>query len=282
MSSRSAKNAAVGPVTIGIVHNNDEARLVSVRSTADFLTRSLRSKGFSISLVEAGFQAPTLRFASLGDVAARFWVDYAIFRSAMARQAKKKHAFRLLWRFFNETLRWLLRRPTKREFAIWRSITAKHVSLMWAAINSGSEWVIVLEDDAVLVERTAEVLSLSLLPVLQGEQTFGDGSQGVFLNLAGESSVELIPSLRSLVTHESFGRHELSTPLVDTVSAYAMNRRAACDFIAALTSAPELGNVVIDPLMEVIFARNGTRAVHVAPTLLAHGSSSGSFSAWIR
>lgn len=282
MSSSSVDNEIKRQVTIGIVHNNDEPRLVSARATSQFLARSLQKNGFSVFLVEAGFQALTLRIASWGDVLARLWVDYAIFKRAVAVQAKKKHAFRLLFRFCLEGLRWIVRRPTKREFAVWRSITAKHVSLLWAAINSGSEWVIVLEDDSALIERTAKVFSSSLLPVLESEQTFGADVQGVFINLGGESDAELLSELRSLVTHQTLGRHELSTPLVDTVSAYAMNRKAASDFIAALTAAPELANVAIDPLMEIVFAGNGTRVVHVAPTLLAHGSSSGAFLRWAR
>lgn len=269
-------------VLIGIVHNNEASRLESAREVALEIAEWLARAGLSAEIVESGFQQITPQRTNLADLAARFWVDYSIWRSAVLGGSRKKHFARFVYRFLIEFARWAMRKEMKAEQAVWRSINAKHYSLMWAALNRQSHWMIVLEDDATMLDRSETVMTDSVLPILTGDKTPFDSKDPMYINLAGESDLQLTENLQALASYASNGMVEISARQVDTVCAYAMNQKAVQDFLGFLTMRPIFGFAVIDGLMNVVFPRTQPRVLHASPTLFGHGSGVGRFDAWRR
>lgn len=246
------------------------------------ISDQLSNNGHESVIVEAGFQCiPQVR-TNLADVLGRFWVDVSIWRSAKASRREQTHFWRIFGRSLIEASRYVLRRPMKRTFAIWRAINAKHLSLWWQALNVDAKWLIVLEDDATLLPRTERVMADVVTHVVQETHQIFGSDEAVFLNLAGESGEDIVghgPSDSAVVFR---GLLESRLARVDTVCAYALNASAIKKLVTDATINPVRFFAVVDMMMNLFFSRSAFRVLHVVPTAFGHGSSAGDFDPWRR
>ena len=260
---------------LGVVHNNDPERMVSVGKTVDMVSSCFQDAGYSIEYREASFQPDLSGRQRIEDVWRRVVYDIVVSEGARV-QGKNTKFLRLFFRIIRDSALWAKRARRDNRLAIQTAITAKHLHLIETALNSGAGLAIILEDDAVVHKDSRKIFYSRVLPLLRevNERTKW------FLNLAGDSVETLTPGLNQLSMPLSDGVKAVFPAQVDTVCAYAIDRHAMDTLMKSVTLSPNLRNANMDHLLNRELPRMEAKAYHFLPGALGHGSNVEMFSTW--
>jgi len=157
-----------------------------------------------------------------------------------------------------------------RELAVKRAIAGKHLHLFETALNSAADFLMVLEDDAVLNERGAQDFA-GLIP--RTVKHLG-ADERWYLNLGGESGEQLLPNLAPFAAPDLAGFVRLRPAQVDTVCAFIVSRSALQEIWRTVLFRPEIRASPPDHLMNYVMERKEISCLHASPSLFIHGSTS--------
>lgn len=166
-----------------------------------------------------------------------------------------------------------------RRSAIEMYVTSKHIRAWEEFVESGADYLVVLEDDVFFRADSAKRFNEAVLPVLEKSS-----DRAVYIDLAGglaqaELKIELLESYR-----EGEATH-YSKPVTNTACAYLVNQKLAQYFVTAIVETPVLRMIGIDWLMNRLFmtlvaGRTQIVCVHYNPTIFLHGSITGQYVSW--
>lgn len=256
-------------IVVGIVHNHNPNRLEQIRNTAALVASSFSESGIQASVIEAHY-APNLEGPqNISDVIALFTTDWvrSIF---LARVGRSRRIWRLLKRVLIALAIFAKRGKRDPELAVKRAIAGKHLHLFETALNSDADFLMVLEDDAVLNEEGAQGFE-ELVP--RTVKHLG-ADERWYLNLGGESREQLIANLAPFAAPDIAGFVKLRPAQVDTVCAFIVSRSALQEIWKTVLFRPEIRASPPDHLMNYIMDQEEISCLHASPSFFIHGSTS--------
>ena len=254
---------------MGIVHNHNLNRLEQIRKTAALVATSFSESEMHASVIEAHY-APDLEGPqTTSDVIALFTTDWvrAIF---LARVGRPRRVWQLLKRVFVALAILAKRGLRDRELAVKRAIAGKHLHLFENALSTGADFLMVLEDDAVLSEVGAQGFEELIPPTIEHL----GANERWYLNLGGESREQLIANLAPFATPDLPGFVRLGPAQVDTVCAFIVSRSALQEIWRTVLLRPELRASPPDHLMNYVMDQKEISCLHASSSLFIHGSTS--------
>jgi hypothetical protein len=256
-------------IVVGVVHNHNPDRLEQIRKTASVVANSFAVSGVQASVTEAHYAPALSGPQTISDVIALFTTDWV--RAAfLGRVGRPKRIRRLLRRVVVALVIWAKRGQRDRELSVKRSISGKHLHLFETALNSDADFLMVLEDDAVLDERGAQDFG-ALIP--STVKHLGANKRW-YLNLGGESGEQLIAPLVPFAESALPGFVRLIPAQVDTVCAFIVSRAAIEEIWRTVLFRPEIRASPPDHLMNYVMENQGIDCLHASPALFIHGSTS--------
>lgn len=278
-----AWGCAMTSLTIVLVHNCQADRLEYARPAIQEFIAGLDA-GIKVASSEISWQpsiTPHRRFVAfvrqlMYRKLARDWSRY---RNDPRGQTGLGW-FSFLWRTLRKyTFRKQWVQAWCRRSAIEMYVTSKHIRAWEVFVESGADYLVVLEDDVFFCEDSAKRFNEAVLPVLEKSS-----DRAVYIDLAGglaqcELKIELLESSR-----DGEAIH-YSKPVTNTACAYLVNRKLVQSFLAAIIETPGLRMIGIDWLMNRLFmalvaGRTQIVCVHYNPTIFLHGSLTGQYVSW--
>jgi hypothetical protein len=261
-------------VLVGVVHNHNPDRLQKIRDTASLVAENFSQAGMHAEVTEAHYAPDLSGPETLSDVIALLATDWV--RAVLLRRLDRpKRIGRLLRRIARALAIWAKRGQRDRELSVKRSIAGKHLHLMETALNSGVDFLMVLEDDAMLNERGNQDFG-ALIPSIV--EHLGP-NEGWYLNLGGNSDEQLIAPLLPFAEPYLPGFVRLSPGQVDTVCAFIISRAALEQIWKTVLFRPEIRASLPDQLMNYMMTKKSIDCLHASPSLFIHGSAS-SLGSW--
>ncbi|MGN8151202.1 hypothetical protein [Rhizobium rhizogenes] len=188
--------------------------------------------------------------------------------------------------FYRRALKsWRRERDTvtawQRRSAIEVNVTDKHIRAWYSFLETGADFILVMEDDAVF-----EVDTLLLFKdVLQFVRERVVEDKPLYIDLAGGCSLQdlEIDFLRGEKVLNRFRIYK--RPVTNTACCYLLSRSLVENFVATLIDHPEYRLIGIDWMMNQLFidlwAKNVVvDCVHAEPPIIRHGSVTGDFISW--
>lgn len=271
-------------VLIALIHNDNVRRNAYIRPQLEKMASAL-SGAISVERTEVSFQ-PEIK---------PHGIAMAFVRDVMYRRLDREwHRYRLLKPFSlardivgflkGSFIKYVIEREStaaswKRNSSIEVMVTEKHIRAWGRFLDSGADFLICFEDDAVFKDD-----SVQRIGDLFKQLAKIDVDARIYVDLAGGCNLgELrIDSLES--SQDAFFRH-YRKPVTNTACAYLMSRQLVVAFHSILTRRPWRRLIGIDWMMNSLFiamANDGLECVcmHAAPTIFKHGTTTGEYVSW--
>lgn len=160
-------------------------------------------------------------------------------------------------------------------------VTDKHIRAWAAFLDTGGDFLICFEDDAVFRDNSIQRIN-DLLDTLSRKNR----SSPTYIDLAGGCRLEELRIDKLESQRDASFRH-YSKPVTNTACTYLMSRPLVAYFHDALTGRPWLRLIGVDWLMNMLFITMEKEGIacacmHADPTLVKHGSTTGDYVAWER
>lgn len=153
-------------------------------------------------------------------------------------------------------------------------LTDKHIRAWNAFIETGCEYLVCFEDDAIFEDKSKQKLS-ALIDILVEKYP----NQHVYVDLAG--GCDFNPSsIDQLRLFEKNGFVHYSKGLTNTSCVYLLSRSLVLEFLNEIVRRPDLRLIGVDWMMNKLFMRlsdsdfNCT-CMHAKPPIFKHGSLTG-------
>ena len=128
-----------------------------------------------------------------------------------------------------------------------RQNTSKHIRAWERMLDDGYDYLLVLEDDAVLRAEDRDSLGRELDSLLRH-----DRSGGLHIELTGHFELtQIFPGARALVIETRDGWHRLA-PMSNTACAYLLDREFSSQLLSGLLARPELRRIGTDWLINCL------------------------------
>lgn len=268
---------------IGLVHNNDSMRNSAMQETVEIIKNSL-SASDSCDVVSENWQPKVLSMGFL-DIFRKFLANaVAYFRilSFLANRHLPKltsnllHAFAVNLSSAVKDLRKALRKDLGPARTLQLSI--KHFLLWRRFIQSSADYLLVLEDDAVIFREHIQDLP-RLWGVLSDSEAVAEfimvGAGYSFAELGAERAVSETPDL---------GIQKATRPFANTASGYVINRKTATWFATSVSLRPRKLNVNADLLISQLLREihddgpnEAVRCLHFVPPIFDNASLFGRY-----
>jgi hypothetical protein len=169
----------------------------------------------------------------------------------------------------------------RRSSAIEMMVTDKHIRAWTTFLETGADFLICFEDDAVFkddsIQRVADLLA-TLAHNYPGEP--------VYVDLAGGFRLEEL-RIDKLESRRDASFRYYSKPVTNTACTYLMSRPLVAHFHDTLTRRPWLRLISVDWMMNKLFMlieKGGIQChcMHADPTIFKHGSTTGEYACWTR
>ena len=275
-------------IQIALIHNNNDLRNDSMSHTVqaligfapDWATFTISRHGWQPKSISLGlFQRfmRTLENSSTGFLwemyvrkpGPRGW--FIALSRAMASYCL--HMCRELWAIMRSDL----------SGARHIQVSRKHSQAWIGFVESDADWIVVLEDDALLIQGAeGSFRALLLVMAASGPESplFAFVSAGFpFSKIGVEHLLEPSPNRGQLTAR---------LPFVNTAGGYVMNRAVAKIFAEETVRNPFMGFNTIDFMMNRIFIRTsrskhrrGVRCLHFSPPIVDNASITGKYSSSI-
>lgn len=271
-------------LVIALIHNNNVQRNAYVRPQLENMVDALGGV-VACEKIEASFQPEikphSISMAFLRDVIYsnlyREWCRYRLLTP-----------LNLLWGFLSFLKRSFIKyiveyksigAPWQKNSAIEVMVTEKHVRAWGRFLDSGADFIIIFEDDAVFKED-----SVQRIKELLGLVTQRNLDARVYVDLAGGCKLEELNIDNLESSHDAFFKF-YSKPVTNTACAYLMSRELVVDFYSILTRRPWLRLIGIDWMMNSLFIQmesDGKECfcMHAVPTIFKHGTTTGEYVSW--
>jgi hypothetical protein len=270
---------------IALIHNNNLLRNSYIKPQLENLTRVLQSK-FTVSEFDVSYQGEInphrASMAFIRDIIyqnlASKWRKY--------RLLKSREFFN--WIIFLRTsfVKYILNpncllNQLKRTSSIEMMVTDKHLRAWGRFVDSGADYLMVFEDDAVFKEDSA-VRIKELINKLSKKQV----DKPCYVDIGGGFELaDLMICQLEISQVESYRYY--GKPVTNTVCAYLMCRQLASILYTKITKRPWLRMMNSDWLLNSLFINiqeDGVKCLcmHSDPTIVKHGTFAGDYSSSIR
>lgn len=266
--------------SVAIIHNQDEKRLGHVRPACRML-----AERWGADVYEVFEQPPIVVHSRL----------FALWRAICYRRADaiwRRHRMLLgiplreRWLSLKSLARRHLLSPlackAARAGAIEMVVTAKHLKAWRVFVEQGSDFLLVLEDDAVFKPDSFRLLERAREHI----ETSGAGGD-FYMDLAGGLDINVL-EVSAIMQLRTNGFIEFARPVTNTACAYVLNAATAAAFLRIIDRRPWFRYLAIDWLINMLMVTrlndSGRKFVclHAFPPVLAHGSTTGAYVAWQR
>ena len=278
--------ASMAPtINISLIHNHDAARLSLIRPAIYCLQQYLGGEAHC-KILESSFQ-PELKphpwaLALKRDVIyAQLGYAWSFYRGYGHTPVRSTLGF--LKRFFGKYVfnyqesrnRWF------RSSAIEVFVSAKHVRMWEAFLESDAELLICFEDDALFNDESHQQFLQHISRLLDNPS-----ENYVYVDFGGGCTLEQLKIDRLQLDFQG-GVRRYKRGVTNTACSYLLNRNLAAEFLQVLLNRPQLRLVGIDWMMNALFMeirRSGgsVECWHCDPPAVQHGSAVGSFDPWQR
>jgi hypothetical protein len=265
-------------ITLALVHNNNAVRNAHIQPSLNEL-RARLAQAHAVSSIEVSAQAAIephgVPMALLRDaiyqLLDRGWRRYR----RLPVQLLPLHVARFAWGSVRKYARGA--RTWRRNSAVETVVTDKHLRAWSAFLDTGGDYLICFEDDAVFKGD-----SIDRLVALLAEPNLVDGP--LYADLAGGCTREALQIHNLEVSWDGSFRH-YSKPVTNTACAYLLSRPLAARFCEIVARRPWLRLIGIDWLMNTCLmhmAADGVRCAcfHADPTIFKHGTTTGEYVSW--
>ena len=268
-------------VCIALIHNNNVQRNAYIRPQLEKMAGGLEPH-IEVSITEVSFQ-PDVKPHSIA---------MAFLRDVMYRKLDREwHQYRLLKPLTlvrdivgflkGSIIKYIVERKSmgaswQKNSAIEVILTEKHIRAWGRFLDSGADFLICFEDDAVFkddsVQRIRDLLGLLTQRKLDSRS---------YVDLAGGCKLDEL-RIDNLESSQDTSFRFYSKPVTNTACAYFISRPLVSTFHATLTRRPWLRLLGADWMMNSLFvamANDGMECVcmHAAPTIFKHGSITGEY-----
>jgi len=267
---------------IGVVHNNDEEKIVSLRSNIEKLKYKLNSVGIGVLVLESSAQPPikqhsryiyflrTLYYEVLGIQ----WKRYRKIRCCFI-----KEVVFLVFNIFKKLLNTYKNKNLLVFSEIEMFVTDKHLRLWFQAVEE-ADAILIFEDDVVFSEGSIEVFV--------DEYRKLDLKKNIYVDLAGGlDKEELLISHLVDEDHCSSRLVKYKKIVTNTACAYLLSRPLLDQYCSFVMAKPFYRYIGIDWLMNklsISLVDNNSsdclECFHFEPPVFQHGSFTGKFISW--
>lgn len=269
---------------VALIHNNNPERNAHIRPQLEKLLHSLEPF-IDSKKIEVSFQTELQPHGTA----------MAFTRDVMYRHLDRRwHLYRLLkpltlLRDFvgfvkGAFIKYVVERNSigafwRRNSAIEVIVTEKHVRAWGRFLDSGADFLLCFEDDAVFKDDSVQRIK-DLLGILSQRNP---GTR-IYVDLAGGCKLDEL-KIVNLETGQDASFKHYSKPVTNTACGYLMNRQLAVAFHSILTRRPWLRLIGIDWMMNSLFiqmANDGMKCdcMHAVPTIFKHGTTTGEYVSW--
>jgi hypothetical protein len=272
-------------VCLALIHNNNAQRYGYIHPALEQLRVGL-SQSFTTTVIEVSFQ-PEIRphsklmtlyrevmYRRLG----REWSRYRILKVRLL-PLEVLDSFREY--FFKYVSPWGRSALAEKKRISFRetAVTNKHIHAWNAFLESGAEFFICFEDDAVFKEDSSNRVNELLVNLSQRSP-----SSRIYVDLAGGCEYSAL-KIDNLETGRDGSFRYYCKPVTNTACCYLLSRPLAKYFIEMVIRRPWLRLIGVDWLMNKLFilaAEDGVECtcMHASPTIFKHGSVTGEYTPW--
>lgn len=264
-------------VTFVILHNRDARRLNHIRPGVRSLAHEIGGKVHEIYQqpeIVPNTYAMTWRWVMFNRILGRRWAKYL-----GGRKIPGFGKF-LVDLCINDTARIFKRKkgsPGLREYTARKMIlTPKHIAA-WHRFHSDSDYLVVLEDDAVFKKDTARRFVETVVMIdrqFHGKEVYADLAGGLDLAVIG---------VEHLMDHANGSYLHFSKPVTNTTCCYLLSAKTAKRFSDHLHERPKLRILSSDWLINYLFldsekSQTAIECIHIQPPVFNHGSFTGEYS----
>ena len=265
-------------VLIGLIHNNDEKRnkiiLASIKKLKNYL-----SQNFLVDFTSIGFQKKlTLSSSFISFLREIYfllfheknWNQYRLLQQNTLIH-NIRHIKYIIFKYLKNKSSFIQRR--KKITAIEINLTDKHIRLLDRFIESGKDYLIVLEDDAILNEDSfTKILNVLNLSIKHFENNY------FCVDLAGGPSFSEL-KLDNIIIKRSEDIIYLKKPIINTLCACIFNRNLVIDIKEKLLLSPFYRFMQADHMINALLFKlhniDNSTYIHFDPPAIEHGSFSG-------
>lgn len=284
----SARSILLMKILVVLIHNNSKERLDYARPMISDFKEKVRcnAEDTEIELMEVSFQ-PELKPCSLFLTLLRNIRQTKLeFAWNKYKEVDNNGFLKALEIFFKVvTARYVLhpsvRRAWQEKSAIEIAVTSKHARAWGVFVESGLDYLMVLEDDIVFKTDSVERFCTTVIPALKSS-----GRKAVYFDLAGGFPQEVL----GIGALESGCYNDMifySKPVGNTSCCYLIDKSMAKYFISKLVEKPSLyltaaDWLVLEHFMEMRDHARDCICIHFSPTIFYHGSFMGNYASFIR
>lgn len=274
-------------ITVCVVHNENVERNKIVDSSLTATKDALESSGFTVETRWIGFQSsPPAKFTAklLRSAASR---EIFLARLLFLRKRRFGYGLRAVHRISISGLRFLLRRPPRLDDFRRSWINEKHYRAWCAILDSGSDYGIILEDDAFPRPDSSRRLSQEIAPLLTLLSS-EEANTPVLIELAGDGSEHAAYSDQRAVAAVGETKIELSryqsTNLIKSGAAYILNKHLT-EWLVSTTTNGEMPLLMPSLHLNISLGRiakegDAPIVIFISPPVYTHGSQLPDFLSW--
>ena len=270
-------------LSIALIHNNNLLRNSYIRPQLENLMRSMQLH-FAASMFEVSFQEQitphSTSMAFIRDVIYQNlgskWRKYRLLKSWELRNwvnFLRASFVKYIIRSNGRLNQW------KRNSAIEVAVTDKHIRAWFQFLDSGADYLIVFEDDAVFKDDSTLRVKELLNKLSKNHQ-----NKSSYVDLGGGCRLADL-MINRLETSKDNSYRYYKKPVTNTACAYLMSRELATAFCTTLTRRPWLRLIGVDWMMNSLFILRGEQVLdciclHADPTIFKHGTTTGEYVSW--
>lgn len=271
-------------VCLALIHNNNGLRNAYIRPQLEGLIRSVETHILA-EKIEVSFQSEiiphSMTMAFIRDVIywrlGRKWQRYRLSKARSLLRDGAGFLKRTYMKYIvnNDDIgkRW------QKNSAIEVMVTEKHVRAWGKFLDSGADFLICFEDDAVFKDDSIQKISKLLNTLSQAYS-----NSACYVDLSGGCHLSDL-GIENLEENQDELYRYYSKPVTNTACAYLMSRQLVARFHAILAKRPWLRLIGIDWMMNSLFIRmenDGAKCIcmHADPTIVKHGTTTGEYISW--
>jgi hypothetical protein len=174
-------------------------------------------------------------------------------------------------------------RKSKQTSFIETIVTDKHIRA-WSTLAENNDYILIFEDDVIFQDHSIDQLN-NLFEKILLKKEYQDAN--IYIDLAGGCKKDELKYMK-LELKEDSNFIFYKKIVTNTACAYLLNKHLIHFFLKTLILKPELRLIGVDWMMNclaIAVEKQESREIicwHSFPTILLHGSVSGTFSPWER
>ena len=269
-------------IFIALIHNNNEKRNTYIRPCLTGLRGHLL-KQFKVESIEISYQPTIKPHGLLMSVLRDFYysvLDYKWRRYLSMSAFLPYQTLAFIFRFVKKIVDVKKSEAWRKSSAIEMALADKHIRAWAAFLETGADYLVCFEDDAIFRSDSEQRLS-ELLKTLENKEL-----SAIYVDLAGGCKRDTLKIDKLQLKQDSFFRY-YKKPATNTACVYLISRPLIVAFYDVIIKRPHLRLIGADWLMNAIFiimenANLNSDCMHADPTIFCHGSITGSYLSSIR